>query len=125
MKRLMEQNSIETKFNYIQTEINLLKSSFKTDLSQKILSSQNELNLLKNSLKNSFSAILLKTQNQIDLLKSNFELNHPDKKDKNGFVQISKDNKIISLEDLKIGDKIQLQTPKYIANCILNEIRKQ
>lgn len=125
MKRLFEQNSIETKFNYIQTEINLLKSSFKTDLSQKILSSSNELNLLKNSFKNSFSAVLLKTQNQIDLLKSNFELNHPDKKDKNGFVQISKDNKIISLEDLKIGDKIQLQTPKYIANCILNEIRKQ
>ena len=28
-------------------------------------------------------------------------------------------------QDLKIGDKIQLQTPKYIANCILNEIRKQ
>ena len=116
MKRLFEQNSIETKFNYIQTEINLLKSSFKTDLSQKILSSSNELNLLKNSLKNSFSSVLVKSQNQIDLLKSNFELNHPDKKDKNGFVQISKDNKIISLEDLKIGDKIQLQTPKYIAN---------
>ena len=72
-------------------------------MSQKILSSSNEVNLLKNSIKNSFSAILLKTQNQIDLLKSNFELNHPDKKDKNGFVQISKDNKIISLEDLKIS----------------------
>ena len=125
MKRLFEQNSIETKFNYIQTEINLLKSSFKTDLSQKILSSSNELNLLKSSIQNSFSAVLLKTQNQIDLLKSNFELNHPDKKDKNGFVQISKDNKIISLEDLKLGDEIQLQTPKYIANCILNKITKQ
>jgi exodeoxyribonuclease VII large subunit len=125
MKRLFEQNSIETKFNYIQTEINLLKSSFKTDLSQKILSSSNEVNLLKNSIKNSFSAILLKTQNQIDLLKSNFELNHPDKKDKNGFVQISKENKIISLEDLKIGDELQLQTPKYIASCILKEIKKQ
>ena len=28
MKRLMEQNSIETKFSFIQTEINLLKSSY-------------------------------------------------------------------------------------------------
>mgnify|MGYP003477887837 FL=1 len=125
MKRLFEQNSIETKFNYIQTEINLLKSSFKTDLSQKILSSQSELNLLKNSFKNSFSAKLLQAQNQVDLLKSKFELNHPDKKDKNGFVQISKDNKIISFEDLKIGDEIDLQTPKYIASCILNKIKKQ
>lgn len=125
MKRLMEQNSIETKFNYIQTEIKLLKSSFKTDLSQKVLSSQNELNLLKNTFKNSYSSLLTKTQNQIDLLKSNFELNHPDKKDKNGFVQISKSNKIISLEDLHVGDEIELQTPRYIASCILSKLEKQ
>ena len=125
MKRLMEQNSIDTKFNYIQTEINLLKSSFKTDLSQKILSSSNELNLLHNTFKNSYSSFLVKTQNQIDLLKTNFELNHPDKKDKKGFVQISKDNKIISLEDLNIGDEIKLQTPKYIGTCILNKVEKQ
>ena len=125
MKRLMEQNSIETKFNYIQTEINLIKSSFKTDLSQKILSSSNELNLLKNTFSNSYSSFLVKTQNQIDLLKSNYELNHPDKKEKNGFVQISKNNKIISLEDLQIGDEIQLQTPKYIGSCILNKLEKQ
>ena len=125
MKRLMEQNSIDTKFTYIQTEINLIKSSFRTDLSQKVLSSQNELNLFKNSLNNNFSSFLLRSQNQIDLLKANFELNHPDKKDKNGFVQISKNNKIISIENLNIGDEIQLQTPKYIGSCILNKLEKQ
>ena len=76
-------------------------------------------------MKNSFSAFLLKTQNQVDLLKSNFELNHPNKKDKNGFVQISKNNKIISLEELQIGDKIELQTPKYIASCTLNSLEQQ
>ena len=125
MKRLMEQNSIDTKFNYIQTEINLIKSSFKTDLGQKIVSSQNELNLLKNTLNNSISSFFVRTQNQIDLLNSNFQMNHPDKKDKNGFVQISKNNKIISLQDLQIGDEIELQTPKYIGTCILNKLEKQ
>ncbi len=125
MKRLMEQNSIETKFSFIQTEINLLKSSFKTDLSQKILASQNELNLLNNSIKSGFSSFVVKLQNQIDLLKSNFELNHPDKKDKNGFVQITKNNKIISLSELEIGDEVELQTPKYIASCTLNKLEKQ
>ena len=76
-------------------------------------------------LKNSFFLVFIKSQNQIDLLKSNYELNHPTKKDKNGFVQISKNNKIISLEDLNIGDEIELQTPKYIASCILNKLNKQ
>ena len=50
----------------------LLKSSFKTDLSQKILSSSNELNLLHNTFKNSYSSFLVKTQNQIDLLKKEY-----------------------------------------------------
>lgn len=125
MKRLMEQNSIDTKFKYIQTEINLIKSSFQIDLSQKILSSENHLNLLKSNLNNNFTSFLNKTQNQIDLLKSNFELNHPNRKEKDGFVQVSKNNKIISLEKLQIGDHIELQTPKYIASCILNKIEKQ
>ena len=41
------------------------------------------------------------------------------------FVQISKNNKIISLENLEVGDEIDLQTPKYIASCTLNKIKKQ
>ncbi|MFW0712976.1 exodeoxyribonuclease VII large subunit [Aliarcobacter butzleri] len=103
MKKLFEQNSIETKFNFIQTQINFIKSSLKINLNQKFLS----------------------YQNQIDLLKSNYLSNHPDKKEKNGFVQISKNNKVINLADLKIGDEIELQTPKYIASCTLNKLVKQ
>jgi len=103
MKKLFEQNSIETKFNFIQTQINFIKSSLKINLNQKFLS----------------------YQNQIDLLKSNYLSNHPDKKEKNGFVQISKSNKVINLADLKIGDEIELQTPKYIASCTLNKLVKQ
>lgn len=125
LKRLFVQNSIESKFNYIQSEIKMLKSSFRTDLIQKINSAQNELNLLNNSMRNSFISFINKNQSQIDLLKSSFSLNHPDKKEKNGFVQISKGNKIISLEELKIGDEIDLQTPKYIARCTLNNLEKQ
>ncbi|WP_323592672.1 exodeoxyribonuclease VII large subunit [Aliarcobacter butzleri] len=103
MKKLFEQNSIETKFNFIQTQINFIKSSLKINLNQKFLA----------------------YQNQIDLLKSNYLSNHPDKKEKNGFVQISKSNKVINLADLKIGDEIELQTPKYIASCTLNKLVKQ
>ncbi len=125
MKRLFEQNSIESRFSYIQSEIKLLNSSFNTNLSQKILSSKNEIDVLKNTFKNSYFMILSKSQSQIELLKSNFEMNHPDKKDKNGFVQITKNNKIISFDELKKGDEIELQTPKYIAKCALITIDRQ
>lgn len=103
MKKLFEQNSIETKFSFIKTQIDFIKESLKANLSQKFLNCQNE----------------------IELLKSNFLLNNPDKKDKRGFVQISKNNKIVNLEELKVGEKIELQTPKYIASCTLDKLAKQ
>ena len=125
LKRLFEQNSMENKFKFIESEIKLLKSSFQSNLSQKITNSKNELEMLKRTFENSYSQNILKLQNNIDLLKNNYELNHPDKKDKNGFVQISKDNKLISLDDIQIGDIVSLQSPKYIATCVINNLKKQ
>lgn len=125
LKKLFEQNSLETKFSFIQSEIKLLKSAFQTDLSQKVIKNENELELLKRTFLNSYSQKLTHSQNEINILKNSFEINHPDKKDKNGFVQISKDNKITSLESLCNGDEISLQTPKYIATCSVIDVKKQ
>ncbi|WP_418185065.1 exodeoxyribonuclease VII large subunit [Aliarcobacter vitoriensis] len=102
-KKLLEQNSIESKFSFISSQIKLIKSSFNSSFSQKIQIFQNSL----------------------DNLKSNYVLNHPEKKEKNGFVQISKDNKIVSLEDLKIGDSLELQTVNIIADCKITNLSKQ
>lgn len=125
LKKLFIQNSIESKFNYIQSEIMMLKSSFKNNITSKINGTQNEIDMIKNSSKNSFISVLNKSQSQIDILKTSFLLNHPDKKEKNGFVQVTKNNKITSLDNLSVGDEIELQTPKYIAFCTLNNLKKQ
>ena len=48
-----------------------------------------------------------------------------EKNDKIGFVQLSKNNKIISLEDLKTDDIIELQSTKIVANCKIISLKKQ
>ena len=125
LKKLFKQNSIESKFDFIQNEIKFLESSYKSLLSQKVSNSKNELDMLFNRLENTYSQHLIKLQSNIELLKSNYEMNHPDKKDKNGFVQISKENKITSLNNLEVGDLVSLQSPKYIATCTINNLREQ
>ena len=125
LKRLFEQNSMESKFKFIESEIKMLKSSFQSNLSQKIMHHENEIEMLVKTFKNNYAQNISKLQNNIDLLKNNYELNHPNKKDKNGFVQISKENKIVSLNDLKVGDKVSLQSPLYIASCTINNLEKQ
>lgn len=125
LRRLFEQNSLDSKFNFIASQIKLLKSSFQAEISQKIVVANNDLNFLKTSFSNRIEQRHSQMQSQVTMLKNSYEQNHPNKKDKKGFVQITKNNKVISLEDLKKSDKISLQTPVYIASCTIDEIQKQ
>ena len=115
LKSLFEQNSLDSKFSFIESQIKLLKSSFQADISQKIVVANNNLSFLKTSFSNTFEQTISKMQNQVNMLKNSYEQNHPNNKDKKGFVQITKNNKVISLEELKKSDKISLQTPSTVA----------
>jgi len=125
LKRVFEQNSINSKISLIESEIKLLQGSFSSLVNQKINNYTNEISSMVNNYNNLMSQNISKEQNQIDFLKNSFEMNHPDKKDKNGFVQISKDNKIITLSQLTVGDEISLQTPKLVAMAKLTSLEKQ
>ncbi len=103
LKRIYEQNSLETRFNLIASEIKMLHLSFQNNYKNIINSFQNSLNLLKNS----------------------YDLSNPKSKDKKGFVQLSKDEKIIDLENVKLSDIVSLQTPHYIASAKIIKIKKQ
>ncbi|RXJ90261.1 exodeoxyribonuclease VII large subunit [Arcobacter sp. CECT 8983] len=98
-----EQNSLNAKFNFINEQIKLLKERFTT--------------LLKQNIQNK--------QSRIDLLKEQLFLSNPDKKYKTGYAQLSINNKIVNLEELDLNDKVTLQTPKTIALCTIEDIKKQ
>ena len=95
IKNLFEQNSFQRKFEFVQKEINLLTESFH----------------------NSFKSICNQKQLELNMLKENFKINNPANKNLDGFAQITKENKIINLSDVKKDDTIMLQTAKNIAVC--------
>ncbi len=103
MVKLFEQNSIESKFNFINEQINMIREGYKNYLTQ----------------------ILNTNQNRLNNLKENFELNNPKRKDNNGYAQVSSNNKIINLEDLNVNDKITLQSPKTIVSCLVESLKEQ
>lgn len=125
LKKLFEQNSIETRFTHINEEIKAIKSNFNNLLKQKIELLSSNLDYMNENYKSRISSIFVKNENELNLLKSSFKLNDPSKKQIDGYAQITKDNKIISLENIKVGEKITLQTPSYIAKCTLDELTKQ
>ncbi|MGM0519166.1 MAG: exodeoxyribonuclease VII large subunit [Campylobacterota bacterium] len=125
LKNLFEQNSLNSKFSHINSEIKLLKSSYDTLLAQKISKEENSIEFYKTSLVSKYESYLINTQNKLDVLKSSYSQNHPKNKDKKGFVQITKNNRVEALESLTKGDEIKLQTPSYIATCTVKELQKQ
>jgi len=89
------QHSLEKKFQMIESNISMLKTQFNTTYKQIIQKNQSKLNILKESFKN----------------------NHPSSKDKDGFVQISQNNKIVNLETISINDTINLEKSTICVTC--------
>ena len=103
MYSLFEQNSLDAKFNFITEQIKVLRERFSTV----------------------FFHYLQSKQSRVKLLGEQLQLSNPDTKYKNGYAQLSINNKIVNLENLKPKDKLTLQTPKTIALCTIEEIKKQ
>ncbi|OCL87743.1 Exodeoxyribonuclease 7 large subunit [Aliarcobacter thereius] len=103
IKKIFSLNSIDSKINFIQNQIELIKDNFNRVILQKYQIFQNIL----------------------DSLKQNYELNNPSKKDQTSFVQISKNNILIDLEKLEIDDTIELQTAKVKAIAKIISLSKQ
>ena len=94
------------------------KSSFEQhSLSKRFELVQSSIEQLKLHLKSSFNQVLKIKNDDLNRLKNSFELNHPNKKDKKGFVQLTKNGKIISIELLKIKDTVWLESATTLLNC--------
>lgn len=95
IKKLFDQNSFERKFEFMQKEIRLIKEN----ITSSFLSHCNQKQLVLN------------------MLKESYQFNNPDKKIVEGYAQISKDEEVISLENLQVNDLISLQTSKNVVLC--------
>jgi len=78
---------------------------------------QSSINTIKEQYKYSFLQVIKDNQSKVNILKNSYELNIPSKKDKKGFVQLTKNNKITNLSNLNKKDKIILQDSNFVVDC--------
>jgi len=102
MKSLFTQHSFSKRFNFANQTIAQMKSNFNSKIKQ----------------------FLQEEQKRVDFLKKNLLSNHPDKKMRVGFVQVTKDQRIVNLDDYKIDDNITLETTSYKFQCKILEKNK-
>lgn len=110
-------NSIEAKLKNIEKNIVDLKVHYNTLMEYKLSSVSKSIPQLKYAINQQMQSILTKKDNELILLKSTYNANKPIGKIKKGFAQISKANKIISLDDIKANDEFVLQDDNQIVQA--------
>lgn len=96
-----KQNSFVNKFKFMEDSIKDLAQKFNQTLMQIMNKKTEEINFLNNS----------------------FLLNQPEKRVKKGFVQTTKNNHIITLEELQIDDVIALENANLIVQTKVLQIK--
>jgi len=95
LKSSFEQQSFQKRFEFIESKIKNLKEQYKYTFNQTIRNKTDELNSVKN----------------------NFILNHPEKRDKKGFVQLTKSGKVFSIDEIEIDNTITIENSKVSLDC--------
>jgi len=95
LKKNFEQHSFTAKFNFVQANINQIK----------------------NNLNQVYKHVLVNKQEYISSLANQYEYNNPKNKEKIGYVQISKNNKLVDMDSLKVDELFNIENTNYTYNC--------
>ncbi len=115
-------NDFTSKFKTIlfqkEQVLNSVFKSFEQHSFQKKLSMvDSDILHLKKQFNTLFMQLLNNNEKKLNFLLQNFQANNPSKKDKKGFVQLTKNNKIVSIKDLQEEDLITLQSSYCLVSC--------
>ncbi|GAB6044414.1 exodeoxyribonuclease VII large subunit [Caminibacter profundus] len=132
LKELFQANSIDKKIENIEREISFIKEKFKNSLEviiqdkvfainhlrssfetfsprSRIKKQEEDIKLLKKSLKSSTNEVLYAKLNALKSLKNVYESLNPQKREKEGFGEIVKNGKRVSLNKIEIDDIFFIQ----------------
>jgi len=132
IQKLYQINSIESQFKMKFEELNAIKLNFNSKIENILRKKELEIpkeeqfnNKIENLLKK--KTILLeelddfdyklklmfsKKENELESLKQSFELSNPEKREKRGFVEITKNNQKVELDKLQKNDNVELSNTK-------------
>jgi exodeoxyribonuclease VII large subunit len=106
-------------------ELNHQKELFKQNsYSAKIELYRSSIKTLQLNFNDYFTLCLKRKKSQLEQIKEAYKLNNPSKKDRVGFVQISRNAKLLSLNNIKKDDIFLLQNSKTEIKAKAIEIRK-
>ena len=119
LKNSLSQHSVEKKIIQKNEEIVRLQNVYEQSISFKFQGFSRELELTRSRFPQAIKAVIVDAKNQLVNMKNMLELNNPKLKTKKGFVQISKDSKVIDINNLKINDDFKIMSDKVSLSALV------
>jgi len=112
LNQAYRQNSVEKKLSQKLDEIKGLKENLLQAVNFKIQSHKRDMDQLYSQLPHAINSVMNSKQNQLNNALKNLESNNPKYKSKSGFAQLSRNNKVIDIDELHVEDTFELMSDK-------------
>lgn len=118
-----EQNSIEQKINNAMQQVNMLQERFHQSINYKLERAQSLVTPLVQSTQRQIEVLLNAKAMQVQHATQALENLNPKRSSKEGYAQVSKDGKVVSLDALKVGDTFEAMSASLIVSSEVKEIK--
>jgi len=113
LSHLYTQHSIEKKLEQKMQEVQSVQIRFEQTIEHKLQNAQKDMRNIQEQFPYIINSSLTRMQHRLETVQQMLEVNNPKLKSKVGFVQISKDKKVIDISVLKSDDIFDIQSDKY------------
>ena len=120
---LYSSHSIEKKISQKIEDVKQMQASYNQTISFKMQSFSKEIESVKIRFPNVIESKINIARNQVATLQKMLESNDPKLKSKKGFVQISKDAKVIDIASLKVDEVFDLMSDRVVISAKVLEKR--
>ena len=118
-----QQNSIEQRLNNKLEEIEQLKIRFKQSVDYKIENKKRQLEPVFQMLERQAQSNTIQKQNILTTLITAFSAQNPKHKSKMGYAQITQDNKLVDINKLQVGEKVEMLGLEKRIVALVDEIK--
>lgn len=118
-----EQNSIEQKINNAMQQVSMLQERFHQSINYKLERAQSLITPLIQTTQRQIEVLLNSKAVQVQHATQALENLNPKRSSKEGYAQVSKDGKVVSLDALKVGDTFEAMSASLIVSSEVKEIK--
>lgn len=112
MQEAFKRHGVEQRLAHQKEQLQELRERINTQMVRILEQKVRELSPLRERLTQTMESVVRQRQNMVSQMIQAYESQHPKHKNKRGFAQITRDGKVIDLDELHVGDEYMAMNDK-------------